>query len=268
LNFKSLAAFLIAVIVLAVTVLGSGDAEKFLDGRAILIVVGGTVAAGAISFQVDRILVMLRIFGRSLLARDQSTNVELIDKIVKISEAKRLGAADLRALVESCNDHFLKEAMELVLEGVLEHERIIKVLHERINTMYERECEEVIQFRTIGRYPPAFGLIGTTLSMITLLAKLGGSEGQKVIGPAMAIGLVATFYGLVLSNMVFNPISERLAQATRRKKNKNLMVVEGIDLILQKTNPVILVEELNSFLPPHERTAWKPASADPDARAA
>jgi chemotaxis protein MotA len=77
-----------------------------------------------------------------------------------------------------------------------------------------------------------------------------------MIGPSMAIGLVATFYGLILSNLVFQPIAENLAQTTRKKQVKNTIIVEGIGLILEKTNPIILAEELNSFLLPSERVDW------------
>jgi chemotaxis protein MotA len=134
--------------------------------------------------------------------------------------------------------------------------------------------EEVTKFKTIGKYPPAFGLMGTTLSMITLLQRLGEPGGQKLIGPAMALGLVATFYGLALSNLVFGPMAESLADNARETKLKNTIIVEGVRLIMAKTNPIVLAEELNSFLMPSERIDWKTlqgrgsAAAPGEARAA
>ncbi len=174
-----------------------------------------------------------------------------------IGEAFRLKSPDLDTLINSSKDHFLKEAFLLVQEELLEEETLIRVLRTRVNTNFQRQMEEMIKFRTVGKYPPAFGLMGTTLSMITLLQKLGQAGGQKLIGPAMAVGLVATFYGLALANLVFNPISENLQDSAKENRLKNLIIVEGLRLILQGTSPVILAEELNSFLIPSERIDWR-----------
>jgi chemotaxis protein MotA len=35
------------------------------------------------------------------------------------------------------------------------------------------------------------------------------------------------------------------------------MIVEGVRLLLKKTNPIVVAEELNSFLQPHDRVDWK-----------
>lgn len=267
-NLQSVIAFVLAAFVLGALVLTTGDVRQFLDVHAILVVIGGTMAAGAISFQVDRIILMFRIFLRNVLGLKRVNYVALIEEMMRLGEAYRLNSPALKGMVDQCDDPFLQESMVMVQENALEPERIAKVLRERVNTIYERESEEVIQFRAIGKYPPAFGLIGTTLSMITLLGKLGDPEGQKVIGPAMAIGLVATFYGLVLSNLILIPISENLANGTRRKQIKNTLIVEGIILILERTNPIILAEELNSFLVPSERIDWHSRASDLGIRAA
>jgi chemotaxis protein MotA len=178
-----------------------------------------------------------------------------------IAEAYRKGSSDLEKMVANSKDHFLKEAVGVMMEGVLDEERMIKVLKARVNTMHHHQTEEVAKFKTVGKYPPAFGLMGTTLSMISLLQKLGQPGGQAMIGPAMALGLVATFWGLVFSNLVFSPIAENLEEGARELKKKNQIIVEGIKLILQKMNPVVVAEELNSFLIPSERIDWKKVGA-------
>jgi chemotaxis protein MotA len=144
---------------------------------------------------------------------------------------------------------------------VLDPESLIRVLRARAKTIHQRQSEEVIEFKTIGRYPPAFGLMGTTLSMITLLQRMGQPGAQSQLGPAMALGLVATFYGLVLAFLVINPIAESLAKTTRRHWIRHVVIVEGVRLILARTNPLVLAEELNSYLLPGERIDWKLGAA-------
>ena len=256
-NFQSITAFLFAGAVLVFGIVGSGDPSRFLDQRAMWIVLGGTVAAAAISFQVDRIFVLFKIFFRRVVQKKNEDYVGLISELMELAELHRNNRANFRARIPKCGDPFLREALVAVDEGVLEDDRLIRILHARVNTMYGRQSEEVIKFRAIGKYPPAFGLMGTTLSMISLLQRLGDPTAQKQLGPAMAMGLVATFYGLALANLVFNPVAESLADTTRRHRTRNLIIVEGVRLILEKINPIILAEELNSFLPPSERVDWK-----------
>ncbi|MEO5969697.1 MAG: MotA/TolQ/ExbB proton channel family protein [Bdellovibrionia bacterium] len=256
-NLLSIVAFIFAGFVLGYGIITSGNVEVFLNQHAFLIVVGGSVAAAAISFQIDRILVLFKVFFKRVIQGRKLDYVTLIRELMTIGEAFRKKSPELDKLVNSNQDFFLKEAFSLVREELLEEEVLIRILRTRINTIYQRQMEEMVKFRTVGKYPPAFGLMGTTLSMISLLQKLGQPGGQKLIGPSMAVGLVATFFGLALANLVFNPISENLQDSAKENRIKNLIIVEGVRLILQGTSPVILAEELNSFLIPSERIDWK-----------
>ena len=256
-NLMSIIAFLLAGAVLAFGIISSGNIDVFFNEHAFLIVVGGSVAAAAISFQIDRIFILFKVFFKRVLQGRKLDYVKLIRELMTIGEAFRKRSPELEKLIKTNTDYFLKEAFTLVQEELLEEDVLIRILRTRVNTNFQRQMEEMIKFRTVGKYPPAFGLMGTTLSMISLLEKLGQPGGQKLIGPSMAVGLVATFFGLALANLVFNPISENLQDSAKENRLKNLIIVEGIRLILQGTNPVILAEELNSFLIPSERIDWK-----------
>jgi chemotaxis protein MotA len=235
----------------------AGDWHFFLDLHAFFIVIGGSVAAGAIAFQIDRILILFRVFVRRVLKGRKENYAALIRELMILAEAFRTNASSFDKLVKDSRDFFLKEAIQAMLDDVLQGDELVRVLRTRVSTIYTRHSEDVIKLRALGIYPPAFGLMGTTLSMITLLQKLGEPGGQKLIGPAMALGLVATFFGLALANLVFQPIAENLHESARETRLKNIIIVEGVRLISLKTNPIVLAEELNSYLLPSERIDWK-----------
>jgi len=91
------------------------------------------------------------------------------------------------------------------------------------------------------------------MGMIALLQALGDSNAKDQIGPAMAIALVATLYGLVLTNFVFVPIAENLAAQTNEDTVARSIVVEGV-MLIQANKPTKYVEEkVKSFLLPKER---------------
>jgi chemotaxis protein MotA len=109
----------------------------------------------------------------------------------------------------------------------------------------------------MGKYPPAMGLMGAVLGMIALLGGLGKPGAEKTIGPAMSIALVATLYGIAFANLIVIPIGENLTETAKEHQRKNMIITEGIKLVAARTNPIVLAEELNSYLLPNERIDWK-----------
>lgn len=56
---------------------------------------------------------------------------------------------------------------------------------------------------------PAMGMLGTVIGLILLF---GNVSDAASIGRAMAVALLTTLYGLVLSNLIAGPIAQRLAR--------------------------------------------------------
>ncbi|OFZ18443.1 MAG: hypothetical protein A2X94_00420 [Bdellovibrionales bacterium GWB1_55_8] len=257
-NPLSIVALILAGTVFIVGTLSStNNPMMFIDGHAILIVVGGSVAAASIAFQIDRLFLLMKVFFGRVIRGRKLNYASVIQELMQIAEAYRTNSPALKDLLAKTTDPFIREAMGAVLEEVMDKKGIIKILRARVATMYHRHLDDSIKFKIVGKYPPAFGLMGTTLGMIGLLQKIGQEGGQKLIGPAMSLALVATFYGIALANLVFNPISENLQDSAKETKLKNTIIVEGVALIMDRVNPIVLAEELNSFLLPSERIDWK-----------
>lgn len=256
-NIFSVLGFIIATAVLLIGFrLASPNMAMFIDYPSMFIVMGGTFAATAISFQLDRIMLLFKIFLSHFMSNKKITYSEVITNIIQISEAYRNGEP-LEQLLGKADDFFLKEGLELISDGFLEPENILKILKDRaVNMNYTRQ-EDAGKIKTLGKFPPAFGMMGTTIGMIVLLGNLGGADAMKMIGPAMGVCLITTLYGVVVANLVVIPIGECLVGSAKETHLKNTIVLEGIDHILKKSNPVLIAEELNSFLLPKDRLDWK-----------
>src|SRR5438309_2269102 len=72
---------------------------------------------------------------------------------------------------------------------------------------------------------------GTTVGMITLLQGLGEPNAFDRLGPSMSVALVATFYGLIIANVVLIPIGENLAQSSEEDLIMRRIVVDGVRLL-------------------------------------
>lgn len=253
-NFLSLVSFGLASAVFFTAILTSTkDPRAMLDLHGLLIVVGGTISATAISFQIDRLFVMLKVFWNRTLRGKKPNYVHTISELMHLAEAYRSSPNKVPGMIEKSSDDFIREAMTTLLDGIVDLTTLAKILNNRVNTMFDRYSADANRFKAIGKFPPAMGLMGAVLGMIALLASLGKPGAEKGVGPAMSVALVATFYGIAIANLFIIPIGENLADAAREIKTKNKIIIEGVKLIARKTNPIILAEELNSYLLPGER---------------
>ena len=239
--------------------LSSSQLEIFVDGPSLFIVVGGVIAATSVSFQLNKIMLLFKIFFSQFLKRQNVNNSAVIKNIMQICESFRSGE-QLESLVSKSKDLFLKEGLELISDGVLDKETIMDILSLRASQINHLRKEDTKKIKTIGKFPPAFGMMGTTIGMIVLLANLGGADAMKTIGPAMGVCLITTLYGVAIANLIIIPIGENLDELTRQDAAKNMIVIEGIKHILKKSNPILVAEDLNSFLLPKDRLDWKTAS--------
>ena len=259
-NLINLAGIVFAsFIMIFAMIYGNPTPIKMLDLHAATIVIGGTLACVGVAYSLPRAFSMLMIFFKGLFKTTvpKDINKKIILELMQIAEAYRTNSPNLEKIIQDIKDPFLKEAMQSLVDEVLEPKKLTRVLHSRVNTMYERYLDDAKMFAACGKYPPAMGLMGAVTGMILLLGSLGEPGAEKHVGPHMSVALVATLYGIALANLFIIPIGEHLQEIAKKLKLKNTIIVEGIKFIQQKQNPVILAEELNSYLLPSERLDWK-----------
>jgi chemotaxis protein MotA len=261
-NLLSIFAFVLAAGVFLLAALTSTkNPMAYLDGHAALIVFGGTIAVAAISYQLDHIWMMIKVFFRRVLGGHKVNYVTTIQELLVVAEWYRTDIPDINEKVKTIKDHFLRDYMALLVEATMTTEELERILEKKIQSTYLRYMEDARKFKALGKYPPAMGLLGAVLGMISLLQGVGAADAAKTVGVSMSVALVATLYGIAFSNLFVLPIGENLVEATREVHFKNQIIKEGILLIAKKTNPIVLTEELNAFLLPREQVDWRQSKA-------
>lgn len=236
--------------------MASPDLGLFVDYPSMFIVFGGTFAATAISFRLNKLLYLVKIFAQRLLTGKHTSNTKLVRELIQIIDQIKKGSSCEEAS-KSTDDPFAKEALMLIHDGLLEKEELIEVLAMRNSKITSNYKQDTDKLKSIGKFPPAFGMIGTTTGMIVLLANLGGEDAMKMIGPAMGVCIITTLYGTAVANILLIPMAENLNVGTKEMYVKNEIIIEGARLILEKANPILAAERLNSFLNPGDRVEWK-----------
>jgi chemotaxis protein MotA len=147
------------------------------------------------------------------------------------------------------NSNFLKRAANLLAdaadEAIFEH-----TLRTEINSLKVRHFAVQEVFKRMAMYAPAFGMLGTLIGLIQMLAQL---DDPTSVGPAMAIALLTTFYGSFLATMFFLPIAGKLKTRTMDEIMNLEIIYHGTHSILLGNNPMMLYEKLTSYLPERER---------------
>ena len=227
-----------------ITIALSGSISNFWDIKSVFIVVGGTLFATLASFSFDRIKSALKAAKLAFQKENTDLNAD-IDYIIKIANvARRDGLLALEEVTEELTDPFLKKAIMLVVDGS-DPELIQSVLETEIDATRARHADVRAVFDAAATYSPSFGMAGTIIGLILMLVDLSD---MAALGPSMAVALITTFYGSVLANILFNPISKRLKTIGTIEYTRKELVIEGMLAIENGENPRVIKEKLSSFL--------------------
>lgn len=249
-NFTTLSGFSIGLfLIYYATSHGVSHSEIFINEHAIVLVFGGTLATVLLCFPFRQILGMIWVFFETLIGRSQEKNIETVNEIVNISKSTYDGKR-ISEILPGIKNEFLRESLELLDQGTLSAEELEAVLEKRIDQQDEHYRKMGSTFKVLGKFPPAFGLIGATVGMIALLQGLGKPDAFKNLGPAMATALVATFYGLIVANIFIIPIGENIMSASEDNLTMRRIVIDGVMLIQAKKHPILVEEFLLSYLTP------------------
>ncbi|MCP1471563.1 chemotaxis protein MotA [Sphingobium sp. OAS761] len=80
---------------------------------------------------------------------------------------------------------------------------------------------------------PALGMAGTIIGLVSMFAAM---DDPARLGPAMALALLTTFYGVVIANMIAVPVASRLADLSERELAWQREVVERMLMIARREN--------------------------------
>lgn len=259
-NFSSLTGLFLALAIIILSIVtATNNYMVFLDYHAFLIVIGGTVSAALLSFSGSKIMALMKVFLRRVLGKNEEIQVA-ITEIVGLAKGYRDNDKYLKDNVAKIKTDFLKEAIQLMVDGGLDPAELDSILKKRAKTMHHRHEEDAEIFKALSKFPPAFGLLGAVIGMIAMMQNMGGADAFAKVGPSLAVALVATLYGIALANFFFLPLGENLTKLNRMDDKLRQMVIDGVKLIRAKKHPLVVEEAIKSHLLPSERAQIKKAS--------
>jgi chemotaxis protein MotA len=237
-------------------VTGGGRLAAFLDPASIMVVGGGMLAATLISFPLRNVLNLFRVSKKVFLWNVEPVS-EIIQQLVSLAEtARRDGLLALEDRVQELDNPFVVLGIQMAVDGT-RPEVMEEILRDELDAVATRHREGKSLLDTMGRYAPAYGMIGTLLGLIIML---GDMSDPTKIGAGMAVALLTTLYGAVAANAFLLPFADKLGFTSRKELLTMEIVVRGIMAIQAGENPRVIEQKLNAFVPPHERLAGEEAA--------
>lgn len=227
----------------------------FWDFKSIMLVLGGVIAATHIHFTDNQ---FFKIFSRLRVAFNPMSRINLvndIDEIIFISNTiKTKGITGILPHIEACRNPFMKLGTSLLYDKVSPKE-LQHLLKENIFYTQQRHFQGISFFQTMSNYSPSFGLLGTVIGLIKLLANLDSPE---LFGYGMSLAMITTFYGLFFSSFVFGPIAGRLQTLSNEEVLQKEMITIGLIGISNNENSFLIKEKLQNFISKQARQKlWK-----------
>lgn len=238
-----------ALLILSIAIAPGASFGAFIDYPSIMVVLGGSVASILICFPLKSVLNTARVIKNVFFNRQEDFR-GLIDQIVSLAEtARRDGLLALEGRIEELSNAFVILGIQMAVDGT-RPEVIEDILRTELSAVATRHRNGRNVLDQLGRFAPAFGMIGTLIGLIIML---GNMDDPAAIGPGMAVALITTLYGAIVANLVALPMAEKLNHINKHEMLIMEIIVRGIMGIQAGENPRVIEQKLNTFIPPKYR---------------
>jgi chemotaxis protein MotA len=248
-DIATIVGFLLMAVVLSWAMIVSGGFALYYDLASIVLVFGGMIAAIFIGFPMSAVKSVFGVLKKTLIYPLPSP-LEEIERMAEFSVlARREGLLSLEQRIKDVKDPFLYKGVMLVVDGFAA-ESVREILEIDLDNMKDRHGNAKKVVDGLSAYAPAFGMIGTLVGLVAMLANLND---PSTIGSGMAVALLTTYYGAVLANGIFIPLAGKLEMKCKQEALLRTIMIEGVLSLQAGDKPQVMREKLKAFLSPSLR---------------
>ncbi|MCR5750122.1 MAG: MotA/TolQ/ExbB proton channel family protein [Lactobacillus sp.] len=238
-----------AICIVMALILKGASIAMLLNGEVAVIIFGGMIAAVLSSYTMADIKRLPKVM-KVLMSNEEPDLNGTIEKMVELSKiARREGLLALEAPVNELDDPFMKQGLELVVDGA-EAEQIRDLMESEVDAMETRHHRMSGLFKTAGATSPTLGVMGAAIGLIGALGNL--SDINK-LGPMIASAFVATIFGIFMGYLVMIPFATRLEAKNEEEVLLKTLIIEGVMDIQAGHSAKVIEQKLYAQIPPEKR---------------
>jgi chemotaxis protein MotA len=254
-DFATIGGIVAGLFVVGLAVAMSGSIAIFFNTPSFLIVIGGALAATILRFPVDAVAAAFSAGVKSAFFDHRRSPGELLEQVRMLAAiSRRQGPMGLEKA--PVTDPFLARGKQMIADGLSTDQLRAQLTRER-----ELEIQRLVDgekvFRALGEAAPAFGMIGTIVGLVRMLATM---EDPSTIGPAMAIALLTTLYGALVAYVIALPIADKLAAKLDQQEINLSLIIDGLCQVSERRSPDAITDMLIVYLPEKARSAYAVAA--------
>lgn len=251
-DLATLIGIVLGLVIIVASIMMGGDIGSFINIPSIAVVFGGTAAATLVKFPLKDCIAALKIGGKIAFKNTADDPRSVYDIAIELAGiVRQKGLLGLESV--QIENELMARGIRMCVDG-MDGAVIKESITKEVDMAIKTEMAGESFWRGIGDMAPAFGMIGTLIGLVQMLANLSD---PAAIGPAMAIAMLTTFYGAVLANLIAIPLADKLDIKISNTKNTRALIIESVMQIHASQNPMVLQELLGVYLP-----GGKPAEED------
>ena len=231
-------------------IMEAGELITFFNWPSVLIVVGGVTFTMFATFPLKDFIKIFKHFPILLGIRQRWDPIYYINTMTELSqEARKKGLLALEDRVAEFEDPFLRDSVMLIVDA-MEPDKVRNQLEAEMDNIEARHASCWDFYDKGAALAPGFGMIGTLIGLINMLAEMNFEEegGAQTLAENMAVALITTFYGSIMANVLFIPLGTQLRVNHNEEMLCKEIIVEGIISIQAGENPRHINEKLMGFL--------------------
>lgn len=234
------------LVLLSVFVRGGGVALMgFINIPSVMITFGGTFAALLVNYPLPQVVEAFKIVKKVFNEQQENPTGYIEQFRYLVIKSSKKGVLSLQNDIQRMENEFLQRGVKMVVDGQSQ-ELIKEELETELAFTLERHKVGQEIFVTLGTYSPAFGMIGTIMGLILMLANL---QDQSQIAQGMAIALLTTFYGALAAYLIFLPIAGKLKRRSEDEIFIKSVIIRGVLSLQAGEIPSIAVSKLRAYIP-------------------
>jgi chemotaxis protein MotA len=256
--------FLTLLGIVVATLMDGNSLSPLIGPSSFILVFTAAVGAGVMAYRRSELGGMPKAAIKAVKG-DVPDVQDTITQLAKLAEvARRDGMLALEEKLEEVDDRFLQLGLQLLIDGA-DEDVVRDTMDIELAATDERHKTAINFYKGLGGYAPTFGMVGTVIGLINMLGNL---TDPSELGKGMALALLTTLYGVLIGNLLFNPVAARLERLNEVEMAAMDVALDGILTIRGGASPRGLIERLESYLPPSARIGAGDRLAGPSAGAA
>lgn len=243
-DLSTLLGLAIALIgILGGLILEGGNLLQVYHPTSALIVLGGTFGSVMVNFPLKVFMEGMKQLLWIFFPKKQDPGPIIEDMVKFAGKARKEGIISLEADAKEIKDEFFQKALMMAIDGA-EPKELRDSLELKLHYMDQYGATVPKVWEQCGGFAPTIGIIGAVMGLIQVMGNL---EDIAAVGRGIAGAFVATIYGVAFANILFIPAGGKLALIHKKDMVIKEMIIEGILLVMEGVNPMIMRDKLSAY---------------------